>query len=81
MATCEMLCEKAGVKYKKFMIRADIQGGSTIGPMLSSLLPMHAVDIGVPILAMHSACELMQLSDEEELIRLLHRFWTPGTES
>ena len=80
-ATCEMLCEKAGVKYKKFMIRADIQGGSTIGPMLSSLLPMHAVDIGVPILAMHSACELMQLSDEEELIRLLHRFWTPGTES
>ncbi|MCR5283325.1 MAG: M18 family aminopeptidase [Lachnospiraceae bacterium] len=74
-ATCEMLCEKAGVKYKKFMIRADIQGGSTIGPMLSALLPMHAVDIGVPILAMHSACELMQRSDEEELIRLMQQFY------
>ncbi len=75
IATCEMLCEKADVKYKKFMIRADISGGSTIGPMLSALLPMHAVDIGVPILAMHSACELMQMSDEDELIRLMEQFY------
>ena len=75
IATCEMLCEKAGVKYKKFMIRSDIQGGSTIGPMLSALLPMHAVDIGVPILAMHSANELMQLSDEDALIRLMQQFY------
>ena len=75
IATCEMLCEKADVTYKKFMIRADIPGGSTIGPMLSALLPMHAVDIGVPILAMHSACELMQRSDEDALIRLMQQFY------
>ncbi len=75
IATAEMLCAEAGVKYKKFMIRADIPGGSTIGPMLSSLLPMHTADIGVPILAMHSACELMQLSDEDELIKLMKRFY------
>jgi aspartyl aminopeptidase len=75
IATAEMLCREAGAKYKKFMIRADIPGGSTIGPMLSSLLPMHTVDIGVPILAMHSACELMQTSDEEDLIRLMKRFY------
>ncbi len=75
IATAEMLCEEAGVKHRKFMIRADIPGGSTIGPMLSSLLPMHTVDIGVPILAMHSACELMQLSDEDELIKLMKRFY------
>ena len=75
IATAEMLCKEAGTKYKKFMIRADIPGGSTIGPMLSSLLPMHTADIGVPILAMHSACELMQASDEDDLIRLMKRFY------
>ncbi len=75
IATAEMLCNEAGAKYHKFMIRADIPGGSTIGPMLSSLLPMHTVDIGVPILAMHSACELMQASDEEDLVKLMKRFF------
>ncbi|MBQ7637143.1 MAG: M18 family aminopeptidase, partial [Lachnospiraceae bacterium] len=75
IATAEMLCTENNVKYKKFMIRADIPGGSTIGPMLSSLLPMHTADIGVPILAMHSACELMQTSDEEELIKLMTGFF------
>ncbi len=75
VATAEMLCSETGAKYKKFMIRADIPGGSTIGPMLSSLLPMHTVDIGVPILAMHSACELMQASDEEDLIKLMKGFY------
>ena len=75
IATAEMLCASAGVAYHKFMIRADIPGGSTIGPMLSSLLPMHTVDIGVPILAMHSACELMQVSDEDALIKLMKRFY------
>jgi aspartyl aminopeptidase len=75
IATAEMLCSENNVKYKKFMIRADIPGGSTIGPMLSSLLPMHTVDIGVPILAMHSACELMQTSDEDELIKLMTGFY------
>ncbi len=75
IATTQMLCEKGNIKYKKFMIRADIPGGSTIGPMVSSLMPMHTVDIGVPILAMHSACELMQISDEEELIKLMEVFY------
>ncbi len=75
IATAQMLCDAAGVKYSKFMIRADIPGGSTIGPMLSSLAPMHTVDIGVPVLAMHSACELMQLSDEEALLRLMEQFY------
>ncbi|MCR5824914.1 MAG: M18 family aminopeptidase [Lachnospiraceae bacterium] len=76
IATAKMLCEAAGVKHKKFMIRADIPGGSTIGPMLSSLLPMHTVDIGVPILAMHSSCELMQASDEDELVKLMTKFYS-----
>ncbi len=75
IATAEMLCKKAVAKYKKFMIRADIPGGSTLGPMLSSLLPMHTVDIGVPILAMHSACELMEASDEDDLIKLMEEFY------
>lgn len=75
VATAEMLSEKANVKHKKYMFRADIPGGSTIGPMLSSLVPMHTADIGVPILAMHSSAELMYAADETELVKLLTEFY------
>lgn len=75
VATAQVLCEKAGIGYKKFVNRSDIPGGSTLGPLISALLPMHTVDIGVPILAMHSARELMGLEDEAALIKLLTEFY------
>ncbi len=75
IATAQMLCEEAGAPYKKNMIRSDIPGGSTIDPMLSSLVPMHTIDIIVLIPAMHSACEVMQMSDEEALFRVMKQFY------
>lgn len=56
-------CEKAGVPCQKFVNRNDIAGGSTIGPALSGLTTIPTVDIGAPILAMHSIREFGAVAD------------------
>lgn len=76
VASLQQLCEKYGIKYKKFVNNADMPGGGTLGPIISSWLPMFTVDIGVPILAMHSARELMGAEDQDELEKLLTAFFT-----
>ncbi len=76
VAVAQQLCEKAGVKFKKFVNHADMPGGGTLGPIISSWLPMKTVDIGVPILAMHSARELMGVEDEEHLIGMMTEFFS-----
>lgn len=68
------LAKSKGVRFGKFVNHADQPGGGTLGPIISSILPMNVVDIGVPILAMHSARELMAASDEDELTALLTGF-------
>ncbi|MCR4624485.1 MAG: M18 family aminopeptidase [Lachnospiraceae bacterium] len=75
VASLQQLCDKYGVKYKKFVNNSDMPGGGTLGPIISSHLPMYTVDIGVPILAMHSARELMGASDQDELVKLLTAFF------
>lgn len=76
VAVAQQLCEKAGAKFKKFVNHADMPGGGTLGPIISSWLPMKTVDIGVPILAMHSARELMGIEDEEHLVRMMTEFFS-----
>ncbi len=56
-------CKKAGVPCQKFVNRNDIAGGSTIGPAISSLTTIPTVDVGIPILAMHSAREFGAMAD------------------
>lgn len=56
-------CERAGVPCQKYVNRNDIVGGSTIGPALSSLTTIPTVDIGIPILAMHSIREFAAVVD------------------
>ena len=57
------------------MNRPDLPGGSTVGSMASALLAMPAADVGVPILAMHSARELMGSRDQEAFCRLCTAFF------
>lgn len=57
------LCQRAGVPCQKFVNRNDIAGGSTIGPAISSLTTIPTVDIGIPILAMHSVREFGAAAD------------------
>ncbi|OOO00069.1 MAG: M18 family aminopeptidase [Epulopiscium sp. Nele67-Bin004] len=57
------LCIQNGIPYQVFFNRSDQPGGSTIGPITSSQLGIRSVDIGTPLLAMHSARELMAQDD------------------
>ena len=61
----EQICRKADVPVQKFTNRANSRGGSTIGPIIAGQIPCRIVDMGVPILAMHSARELMAVKDYE----------------
>ena len=61
------LCDEKGIPYQRFVNRSDSRGGSTLGSIAGALLPVKTVDIGIPILAMHSACELMGVRDMKAL--------------
>ncbi len=75
VAIAQGICEANSVKYQKFANRSDVAGGGTLGPIISGWLPMKTVDIGVPILAMHSARELMGRKDQEYLENLMTGFY------
>ncbi len=63
-AACFMqLCQKAGVKVQKFVNRSDMRGGSTIGPISSSHVSIPSVDVGIPMLSMHSVREMCGVAD------------------
>ncbi len=74
-AVVQGLCAANGIAVQTYMNRADLPGGSTVGSMASSLLAMPSADVGVPLLAMHSACELMGAEDQEAFCRLCEAFF------
>lgn len=63
------LCTKTGVPYQTFVNRSDIAGGSTLGNISNTQVPMNTVDIGLPQLAMHSPYETAGVKDTEYLVR------------
>ena len=69
------LCQARDIPLQTYMNRADLPGGGTVGSMASSILAMPAADVGVPILAMHSARELMGAKDQEAFCRLCEAFF------
>lgn len=76
VAIAQVLCEEEGVLYQKVANHSDLVGGSTLGPILSSWVPMRAIDLGVPLLAMHSARELAGRKDVDFLLRFLTKFYS-----
>ena len=75
IAAVRQLCEKAGVPYQMFVNRSDVAGGTTLGSINSSQLPMYTIDMGVPMLAMHSARELMGSKDQKAMDDLVTAFF------
>lgn len=69
------LMEEKGIPYRKFVNRSDQPGGSTLGSVASSFLPILTVDAGIPVLAMHSARETMGSSDLKALTGLSRAFF------
>ena len=76
IAAVMQLCEANQIPYQKFVNHSDMTSGSTLGSIASSWLPMRTVDLGVPLLAMHSARELMGKKDEVYLSQLMEAFFT-----
>ena len=74
-AVYEQICKKAGVPVQKFVNRSDEKGGSTIGPISSSQLDIRSVDIGNPILSMHSIRELGGVSDQYYVQKSFEEFY------
>ena len=71
----QQLAKEAGAFVQTYVNRSDMPGGSTLGALTGAMLPMKTVDIGIPILAMHSARELMGKDDLTELKKLLKKFF------
>lgn len=74
-AQFKLLCEKAGVKSQTFITRNDMPCGSTVGPTISANLGIPTVDIGEPMLSMHSIREMIAVDDHEDMIRLVTTFY------
>ncbi|WP_313993170.1 M18 family aminopeptidase [uncultured Selenomonas sp.] len=75
-AAIAALCERERIPYQVFTNHSDAQGGATLGSILSSHLPMRTMDIGVPILGMHSARETMGTADQLALTKLIAAFFS-----
>ena len=69
------LCRENNIKLQRQVNRSGMAGGQTLGPIMSAYLPVRSVDIGIPMLAMHSACELIHKEDYTELVKLLRAYY------
>ena len=71
VAIVRELARLHAIPVQDFVNRSDSRGGSTLGSIASALVPVRTMDVGVPILAMHSARETMAAADEAALISLV----------
>ncbi len=62
-AAFRLACEAAEVPMQVFVTRSDVPCGSTIGPLSAALSGAVTVDVGAPVLSMHSARELTGAQD------------------
>lgn len=70
------ICDSKNIPYQRFVNRSDVRGGGTLGSIASTLLPVKTVDIGIPLLAMHSSRELMGTADLDALKDLVTEFFS-----
>ncbi|MBK8229699.1 MAG: M18 family aminopeptidase [Candidatus Eisenbacteria bacterium] len=74
-ATFARLAQSVEVPVQRFAIRADLPCGSTIGPLVATRLGLKTVDVGNPMLSMHSCREMAGSQDHGMMIRVLTRFF------
>ncbi|MCI7304611.1 MAG: M18 family aminopeptidase [Clostridiales Family XIII bacterium] len=74
-AIFKSICEKADVPCQTFLNRSDMAGGSTLGNISNTQVPMNTVDIGLAQLAMHTPYETAGSKDTAFLIQAIKEFY------
>ena len=74
-AVFRVVCEQAGVPYQYFVNHSDVAGGSTLGNILTSQIPLRGVDMGAALWAMHSVREAASAIDHEYIIAAFTEFF------
>ena len=74
------LCQRACAKVQVYANRSDIPGGSTLGSIASTLVPVEMADIGLPQLAMHSCYETAGVNDLFDLVNICRTLFESGVE-
>ena len=69
------ICREAGVPCQRFVNHSDVAGGSTLGNILASSIPLRGVDMGNAILAMHSCRETGSVADHEYCVKVFTTFY------
>lgn len=69
------ICAKAGVPCQYFVNHSDVAGGSTLGNILTSQIPLRGVDMGAAIWAMHSCRETQSAHDHEYIVKAFTTFF------
>ncbi len=69
------ICREAGVPCQRFVNHSDVAGGSTLGNILASSIPLRGVDMGNAILAMHSCRETGSVADHIFAVKAFTRFF------
>jgi len=73
-ATFVACCREVGIEPQRFAARSDMPCGTTIGPLTASRVGISAVDVGNPMLSMHSCREMAGTADVAPMIATLTAF-------
>lgn len=74
-ALWKRLCQQADVPTQPYVTHSSMRSGSTIGPALATMLGLITVDVGIPLLAMHSTREVSHVLDPYHLSEALEAYW------
>lgn len=75
-AIIKQICEGNHIDYQIFVNKSDMAGGQTLGAVSSTVMPFRTIDIGLPLLAMHSSRELMGSDDQKKLEKFLTGYYS-----
>jgi aspartyl aminopeptidase len=76
VAAFSAACRAVDVAPQHFSSRNDSPCGSTIGPISAARLGLRTVDVGNPMLSMHSCREMAAVADVAPMIRVLSRLFS-----
>lgn len=75
------ICREAGAETQNYSNRSDLPGGSTLGSIATTHMPIRSVDIGLPQLAMHSCYETMGAEDLMQLVKAVKTLYSHALEA